>query len=117
MRDAVPVGGEFALAQIVGFLGSRVARVPEVVEKEQAGRETQPTGPRRSGKNCRPGGLGEVRQHSWGSRTGLRKGRAERLVVAERGGGERGDQIGRIEHRCCENCIRRLVLLEPALDL
>ena len=42
MGDAVPVGREPPLAQVVGRLGGLVAGVPEIVDLEQAGGQGQP---------------------------------------------------------------------------
>ena len=53
MGDAVPVGGEPVLAEVVGRLGGLVAGVPEVVDLEQGGRERQPRRTARTGQQLR----------------------------------------------------------------
>lgn len=42
MADAVPVGGEPVFTKVIGGLGGLVARIPEVVDLEQARRQGQP---------------------------------------------------------------------------
>ena len=61
MSDAVPVGGEGTLPQVVGLLGGFVAGVPEIVNLEQAGGQSQPEAVRGAGEEAGPGGLGERR--------------------------------------------------------